>query len=209
MERPGGGVNEAHRGFAEARRARRCARVALASGGLVAGLVILPAATAADPYPAAGGAGAPSTLGRAASAASAFCAKLPAAKVSSIVGANVTLFKATVEKHALECIYTGSEEIVVSKHPAIPAAELATRTRAEELLTSESPKHVKISFTSLSSVGPTAFSWTYVLNGGKLLGVSDNKGTTGYGVVIGGAPTLIGSKDLAGLERLLSLAMAA
>ena len=103
----------------------------------------------------------------------------------------------------------GTEEVVVSKHPGIPAAELATRTKAEQLLRSESPKTVKISFASLSSIGPTAFSWTYTLNGGKLLGVSDNKGTTGYGVVIGGAPPLIGSKDLEGLERLLSLDMAA
>jgi hypothetical protein len=209
VRRPVDGANEDRAGAQGGGRRGRSAAILLAAGSLAAALSVLPAASSAQQHSFGRAGGASSALGRAASGASGFCAKLPASKVSSTIGASVTLFEATVEKGSLECIYMGPEQVVVSKHPNIPASKIATRTKAEQLLTSESPKHVKISFASLPSVGATAFSWSYVLNGGKLLGVSDNKGTTGYGVVIGGSPTLIGSKDLSGLEHLLTLDMAA
>jgi hypothetical protein len=144
------------------------------------------------------------------SSVSSFCARLPASKVSSAVGAKVVLREATVSHGALECIYFGTEEVVISMHPGLPASEVSSRTKAEQFLAGESPKGVKFTFGALSSIGPTAFSWTYVLNGGRLVGVSNNKGTTGYGVVVGGSPALITvSKELPRLEHLLSLDEAA
>ncbi len=75
------------------------------------------------------------------------------------------------------------------------------------------PKGVKLIFTSLSSVGKTAFSWTYskALNGGQLVGIADNKGTTGYGAVVGGAAKTFGAAagHVPVLERLLALDIAA
>jgi hypothetical protein len=126
-----------------------------------------------------------------------------------------------VEKTTLECIYFGKvvstshplDEVVISDEPNIPKAEVATRSAAEATLAAKAPKGVKLLFTSESSVGSTAFTWTYSksLNGGQLAGIANNKGTTGYGVAVGGAASKFGaaSKYLSDLEHLLSLDTAA
>jgi hypothetical protein len=148
------------------------------------------------------------------SAVSTFCSHLPASTVSATMGLKVSLLRAVVEGSALECLYFGSGagagEVVVSKRPGMPASEVATRAKAEATLAAESPKGVKITFASLPSVGPTAFSWAYQLNGGQLYGVSTSKGTTGYGVVLGGSPkTVVSRAHLSDLEHLVALAMKA
>ena len=77
----------------------------------------------------------------------------------------------------------------------------------------ESPKTVKVIFTSLPSVSPTAFAWTYQksLNGGQIVGVANNKGTTGYGALVGGAAKNFGAAagHVPAVEKLLALGMAA
>jgi len=194
-------------------RARRSAGMLLAAGSCAASLLILPATAQSQQS------GRTATPG---SAASNFCAKIPASKVSSTVGTTVSLLRAVLEQTTLECIYFGKtaasaahpiDEVVISMQPGIPASELATRAKAEARIAAESPKGVKLIFTSLPSVGPTAFSWTYAqsLNGGQLVGVADNKGTTGYGVALGGAAKTFGTAaaHVTVGERLLVLDMAA
>jgi hypothetical protein len=161
--------------------------------------------------------------GRTASpSASAFCAKIPAARVSSTLGTTVSLSQAVLEKTTLECIYLGEapasathpiDEVVISMEPGVPVSELSTRVKAEARVAAESPKDVKVIFTSLPTVGSTAFSWTYAeaLNGGQLVGVADNKGSTAYGVALGGAAKTFGTAagHVAVGERLLALDIAA
>lgn len=192
--------------------ARRYAGLVLAAGSCVASMVMFPALAGAE-QPTASGTRSP---------ASTFCSHLPASKVSSIIGSTVSLFQAVLEKTTLECIYLGKaaasaahpiDEVVISKEPGIPASQLATRAAAEARIAAESPKGVKLIFTSLPSVGPTAFSWTYTkaLNGGQLVGIADNKGTTGYGVALGGAAKTFGTAagHVPAGERLLALDLAA
>ncbi len=193
-------------------RARRYAGLVLAAGSCVASLVM---------FPALAGAEQPATS-RPLSAVSTFCAHLPASKVSSTIGSTVSLYEAVLEKTTLECIYLGKvaataahpiDEVVISKEPGIPASQLATRAAAEARVAALAPKGVKLIFTSLPSVGPTAFSWTYTkaLNGGQLVGVADNKGTTGYGVALGGAAKTFGTAagHVPVGEHLLALDLAA
>ena len=200
--------------------------ILVAAGSCVASLAVLPATAQAEQRSTAGPLRAASVLaGRSSaprSAVSTFCSHLPASKVSSVVGTKVSLFEAVLEKTTLECIYFGKvaasaahpiDEVVISKEPGIPASQLATRAKAEARVAAESPKGVKLIFTSLPSVGPTAFSWTYTkaLNGGQLVGVADNKGTTGYGVALGGAAKTFGTAagHVPVGERLLALDLAA
>ena len=194
-------------------RARRFAGMLFAAGSATASLLILAAVAQAEPS------GRTATPG---SSVASFCAKIPAAEVSSIIGTTVSLTQAVLEKTTLECIYFGKtvataahpiDEVVISMQPGIPASELATRAKAEARLTAMAPKGVKLIFTPLPSVGSTAFSWTYAqsLNGGQLVGVADNKGTTGYGVALGGAAKTFGTAagHVAVGEHLLALDMVA
>lgn len=193
-------------------RARRSGGMLLVAGSCAASLLILSATAQARPS------GRTATPG----SASSFCAKIPASKVSSAIGTTVSLSQAVLEKTTFECIYFGRtaastahpiDEVVISMQPGIPASEVSTRTNAEARITALAPKGVKIVFTSLRSVGSTAFSWTYAesLNGGQIVGVADNKGTTGYGVALGGAAKTFGAAagHVAVGEHLLALDMAA
>jgi hypothetical protein len=154
------------------------------------------------------------------SAASSYCAKLPATKISTIVKAKFKFIESRVFDFTLECIYfaavpntSNGDEIIISTHPRIPAGQVATLSAAERRLTSESPKNVKLVFTPLPALGPTAFRWSYKtpLNGGQVLGIADNRRTTGFGVLIGGPAQHFGFpiNHLNVAERLLTLAMAA
>jgi len=198
-------------------RARRYAGLLLATGICVASLAILPAtAQAAKPVTARSLAQQRST---AHSAASTYCSKLPASTVSHIVGTTVSLFEAIAKGSTLECIHFGTgasvsrPEVVISMQSRIPASQLATRAKAEAKVAGESPKTVKLIFTSLPSVGPPAFAWTYQksLNGGQIVGVANNKGTTGYGALVGGAAKNFGAAagHVPAVEKLLALGMAA
>jgi hypothetical protein len=154
----------------------------------------------------------PGANSKPASAASSFCAHFTASKVSSVVGLKVTLLEAIPEKKTLECIYlsTSAVQVIISREPGIPASELATRAKAEARVKAESPKGVKFTFSSLPSLGATAFSWSYKLHGGLLIGVADNKGTTGFGTVLGGKPSIVGAPGrVAALERLIKMDMTA
>ena len=140
-------------------------------------------------------------------------ADFSASKVSSIIGLKVALEGAKVEVTTSECIYIGTFEVIISRAPGIPAADLATVAKAEARIKSQSPKGVKFTFTSLPALGPTAFSWSYKLNGGQLVGVADNEGTTGFGTMLGGIPKLVGVLKKGGvrsaLKSLIKLDMAA
>jgi hypothetical protein len=95
----------------------------------------------------------------------------------------------------------------------MPPAEVATLKAAEAFFVAQQPKGVKVLFTALPSLGPTAFSWTYArpVNGGQLVGVANNIKTTGYGAVMGRGAKTFGSAaaHVPVLERLLKLDMAA
>lgn len=193
--------------------ALRSAGMLLAAGSCAVSLAFLPATAVAQ---------LPGRISTPRSAVSTFCSHLPVSKVSSVIGTTVYLYRAVLEKTTLECIYFGKvaasskhpiDEVVISKEPGIPASELSSRARAEARIAAEAPKGVKIIFTSLPAVGPTAFSWTYTksLNGGQLVGVANNKGTTGYGVALGGAAKTFGTAagHVPAGEHLLALAQAA
>ena len=138
------------------------------------------------------------------SAVATFCAHLPASTVSSTVGYEVKLLEAKVENGSDECVYFGAVEVIIAQHPNVPAGELSTLAKAEAHLKAESPKSVKITFTALPSLGPTAFIWTYTLNGGKLVGIGDNKGSTSWGSLISGRPSLVtGASHITALEHLI------
>lgn len=154
------------------------------------------------------------------SVASNYCEKLPAAKISAIVKAKFKFIEARVFSFTLECIYSAAvpnsskgAEIIISTHPRIPVGQVASLSAAEARLTAESPKNVKLVFTALPKIGPTAFSWSYKtpINGGQALGIADNKGTTGFGVFIGGPARRFGvpSSHLSVAEKLLALGMSA
>ncbi|MFI5035107.1 MAG: hypothetical protein ACHQFZ_02755 [Acidimicrobiales bacterium] len=153
------------------------------------------------------------------SAASTFCGKLPVTKVSAILQTPFRFFEATEVKSTLECIYFGKvatstrgTEVVISKQLRMPASQVATLRAAEKRLASESPRDVKLVFTALPAVGRTAFSWSYQkpIHGGQGLGVANYKGTTGYGVFIGGQVRYFGapSRHVGAAESLLILDMA-
>lgn len=193
--------------------ALRSGGMLLAAGGCAVSLSVLPATAQAQP---------PGRISTPRSAVATFCSHLPASKVSSNIGTTVYLLRAVLEKTTLECIYFGKvpatakhpiDEVVISKEPGIPASEISTRARAEARVAAEAPKGVKLIFTSLPAVGPTAFSWTYAksLNGGQLVGVANNKGSTGYGVALGGAAKTFGNAagHVPAGEHLLALAQAA
>jgi hypothetical protein len=138
-----------------------------------------------------------------ASPVSAFCSRIPASKVSSIVGAAVVLKEAVVVKSVLECIYEGAVIVAVDKQPGIPAAKLASLAQAEATARTGFPAGTKVTFAALRSLGSTAFSWTATIDGAPFGGIGVNKGTTGYGVELSGKPRI--STD----ERLMQLGMAA
>ena len=201
-------------------RARWLAGAMLAAGSCAACLAFLPVTAQAQQHGAGSLSAASVPVGRSpapGSAISAFCAHFSVKNVSSIVGANETLLEAVISKGSYECIFMGTTasgwEVIISMKPGIPASELATLAAAEARVTAESGKGVKLIFTALPSVGKTAFSWTYAhsLNGGQLVGVADNKGTTGYGTAMGRGAKTFGSAaaHVPALERLLTLDMAA
>jgi hypothetical protein len=186
--------------------------VALATLGCVGSLAVLPttAQAAARVSAVRAAMSMPGANSKPGSVASSFCAHFTASKVSSVVGLKVKLLEAIAEKKTLECIYLSTVQVIISREPGIPASELATRAKAEARVKAESPKGVKFTFSSLPSLGATAFTWSYELNGGLLIGVADNKGTTGFGTVLGGKPSIVGAPGrVAALERLIKMDMVA
>lgn len=195
------------------------ASVLLVAGSCVTSLALLPSTSQAAQRASVGASSTRVGRGRVAhSTVSTYCAKLPASKISPIVGGTVKLFEAVVKKGSLECIYFDTSpgvkvrEVVLTMQPHMKPA-IFTRSQGEALLKAGSPKTVKILFTTQSSVGIAAFSWTYAkpVNGGQLVGLANYKGSTGYGAVIGGAAKTFGSAAsyVSALKKLLALAIAA
>ena len=138
------------------------------------------------------------------SAASIYCARIPAPRVSSVVGATVALLEAVDVKPTLECIYEGGPGIVaVDKEPGVPAAHGVTLAKAEATAASAFPKGTKVTFSPLPSLSPTAFKWAALVEGIQFNGISTTKGGEGYG------SEMSGELQLSKLERLLQLAAAA
>lgn len=167
------------------RRRSRDALGALAVAGACA--VALPAATQAS----------------SSSAAASYCAKLPASKVSSIVGSKASFKSPVIVKTTLECEYTaGASFVLLLKEPGIPASGLATRAKAEATAQHGFPAGTKVHFSPAPTLGATAFSWSATINGLAFAGVGENKGTTGYGVEVSG------KSSVSELEKLIALAIA-
>ncbi len=184
------------------RRGRRLAGLLLIAASC-ASLAIVPAAGAQAEH----GSVASSFTPR--SAASVFCAHFSATKVSSIVGAKVSLFEAIPEGTSLECIFEGAREVIISRKSPVPV--VTTLAKAEAGFKAASPKGVKITFTAVPSLGPTAFSWSYTDNGGLLVGIGNNKNTTAWGAVVGASVKIMGSptSHVAAVVHLVQLDMAA
>ncbi|MGA3216749.1 MAG: hypothetical protein ABSD97_13810 [Acidimicrobiales bacterium] len=185
---------------------RRLAGALLAAGCCAGSLAVLPAAAHARQ----GATLRPAVASAPSMSVAAFCAHFPATKISSIIGAKVALFEAVIEKGSWECILEGTREVVISRDPDIPPSELSTLKKAEARFKAESPKGVDISFTALPSLGPTAFSWSYTDNGGLLVGVGNNKGSTAWGAVLGANVKIMGAAapHVPVVEHLVELDMA-
>ena len=201
-------------------RALWLAGAMLAASSCAASLAVLPAAAQAQQRGTGPQRAAFVLTGRSSTprtAISAFCAHFSVKTVSSIVGAKEHFLEPVIENTTYECIFMGNSasgwEVIISRKAGIPAAELATLAAAEARVAAESGKGAKLIFTALPSIGKTAFSWTYAhsLNGGQLVGVADNKGTTGFGTAMGrGAKTFgTAASHVTVLEHLLALDMAA
>jgi hypothetical protein len=154
------------------------------------------------------------------SAASSYCSKMTAAKISAIVKTTFKFVESRVINSTVECIYFGTVstsakggEVIISMNPRMPYAPLTSRAAAEARISAEVPKNVKLVFTPLPRIGKTAFSWAYQMpiNGGQALGIADNKGTTGYGALVGGPAKYFGapSSHLSTVEQLLALGLTA
>ncbi len=142
------------------------------------------------------------------SAASAYCAKMPASMVSSIVGSTVDLEEAVVSGSTLVCLYHGSTNTVtLEKETGMAASGIATRQKAEaghkKLFYASQPtplpKGTTISFEPLAALGSSAFYWTGVIAGMPYSGADAFKGTTGYFSEMRGA---LKKSPLEDLERL-------
>jgi len=101
-------------------------------------------------------------------------------------------------------------EVIISREP-LTASALSTLAKAEARFKAGSPKGAKIAFTALPKLGPIAFSWSYVDNGGLLVGVEYNKGNMAWGAVVGASVNLMGApaSHVAAVEQLIKLDMAA
>jgi hypothetical protein len=147
-----------------------------------------------------------------ASSSSAFCAKMPSAKVSLIVGWSVTLGQPVVEGTTIACLYEGSSgNVTIEKEVGMAASGIATRQKAEaghkKLFYASQPKPLPkgttISFSPLAALGPNAFYWTGVIAGSAYSGADAFKGTTGY------FSEMTGGLQDAKLEKLEQLALSA
>jgi hypothetical protein len=141
-------------------------------------------------------------LAASSSAAAAYCAKLPATKVTSIVGGKVSFKGAEVVSTTLECQYAGAAFVTLLKEPGIPAANLATLSKAEATALRGFPKGTHVKFAALPALGKTSFSWTATIDGQPFAGVGEDQGTTGYGA------EMSGNANIPKLERLIALAIA-
>jgi len=194
-------------------RARHLAGVLIVAGGCAAPLAILPTTAQAQQgtrAPIGAAAGLRASHSVPVSTASVFCAHFSSATVSSIVAAKVVLIEAIPEKTSLECIFEGTREVIISREP-LTASALSTLAKAEARFKAGSPKGAKIAFTALPKLGPIAFSWSYVDNGGLLVGVEYNKGNMAWGAVVGASVNLMGApaSHVAAVEQLIKLDMAA
>lgn len=162
-------------------RLRRSALALLAATGsasVLSGFVLVPSVSAAHLKAHSSN-----------SSASAFCAKMPASKVSSIVGSTVTLGEAVVQGAILVCLYDGSSTTVtLEKETGMAASGLSSLQKAEaghkKLFYASQPnplpKGTTISFSPLAALGSNAFYWTGVIEGTRYSGADAFKGTTGY-----------------------------
>ncbi len=191
-------------------RARQLASILFAASTCAASLAVLPAAAHAQQRPAASKPAIASARSLLSTPIAAFCAHFSASKVSSIVGAKVILVEAVIETGSWECIFEGAREVVISRNPDIPPSDLSTLKKAEARFKAESPKGVSITFTPLPSLGKTAFSWSYEDNGGLLVGVGNNKGSTAWGAVLGAGVKIMGAAapHVPVVEHLVELDMA-
>lgn len=121
--------------------------------------------------------------------ASAFCAKMPSSKVSSIVGWTVTLDQPVVEGSTIACLYQGSSgNVTLEKETGMPASGISTLKESEathkKLFYASQPaplpKGTTLSFKPLAALGSNAFFWNGVIEGKPYSGADAFKGTTGY-----------------------------
>jgi hypothetical protein len=128
-----------------------------------------------------------------------FCQHLSLAKVGSVVGSRVTLVESTVKKTVTACIYSGVPgNMSIETQVKMPSSQTRSLSAAEAATKSMFPAGLKISFATVSGMGPVAFTWHAVI-GSPYGGLNVVKGSTGYFVEVGGALHL---SELEALERL-------
>ncbi len=188
---------------------RRLAAVVFTASTCMASMAILPASAHAQQRSTVGAPVATAAPVGSSLTITAFCAHFSPSTISSIVGAKVVLVRGVIETGSWECIFAGLREVIISREPSVPAGELSTLAKAEAVFKAKSPKGAKITFTALPSLGKTAFSWSYVDNGGLLVGVGNNAGKTAWGAVLGAGVAIMGSAapHVPAVERLIKLDM--
>ena len=136
-----------------------------------------------------------------ASSAPAFCSRLSAAKIGSIVGGSVTLAQTSAKGKIIACIFSGSGGTTsIETQTGLPATATATLSGAEKAATANFPAGLKITFDAVPSIGPTAYSWSAKIGGAPYVGLNTHQGSVGYDVEMQGALRLSVLEKLVKLE---------
>jgi hypothetical protein len=128
-----------------------------------------------------------------------FCRHLSLTKIAVVVGAKGTLVESNVKKMVTACVYSGVPgNMSIETRTSMSSSQTHSLSEAESAAKAMFPTGLKISFASVSSFGPVAFSWRAVI-GTPYSGLNVVKGSTSYFVEMGGSLRL---NELEELERL-------
>jgi hypothetical protein len=122
--------------------------------------------------------------------AAAFCSKIPAHQVSTVVGKALKLTSAVKKGTILACLYSSSPTeaaISVETQTGLPASQVASRASAEKAARANFPTGTNIAFAPLPGLGPLAFTWTAIIGGSRFSGANDYKSSTGWFAEMPGA----------------------
>jgi hypothetical protein len=120
-----------------------------------------------------------------------FCSRLSLTKIGSIVGGSVTLLETSLKGKTTACIFHGSVgSVSIETTTALPSSATSTLSAAEKTAQANFPAGLKVKFAGVSSIGPTAYSWSAKIYGTPYVGLNTNKGSVGYYIEMQGAPTL-------------------
>ncbi len=127
------------------------------------------------------------TAPHASSAATTFCARLPIASIAAIEAQSVTLEEATVKGHIIACVYQGALTSSIEVQSDLPSSSTSTLAGAEAATKATFPATVRLTFTAVASVGPTAFDWVARDGSYVYSGLNTYVKSTVYAVELAGA----------------------